>query len=307
MRKEVCFSIAIPDQSVERYRPMILHLGSWRSASKKIVFLVFAVLLLSAPFLQAQAAQDERVSIRELRYDLKLDLAVTSLTAAGWLVTEVAMDQLAPARCRWCKVNAFDDWGHRNLTWSNADAASKMSHATAYLLAPAVALGLDALAAHREGNMSDFFVDALVIAEAAAISSFATQLVKIAVGRERPSVHYGGGATSPSQNTSFYSGHTSLAFSLAVASGTVASMRGYALAPWIWSSGLVIAGTTAYLRVAADKHYLTDVLAGAVLGSAVGFGLPYLFHRPKDGIGSRMSLSAAPAEAGGLIVINGSW
>jgi membrane-associated phospholipid phosphatase len=246
-------------------------------------------------------------SVRELRYDLKLDLAVTSLAVTGWIITEVAMDHLAPASCRWCQVNSFDDWGHRNLKWSNANAASKASHATAYLLAPAVAFGLDALAAHREGSMSDFAVDALVITEAAAISSFATQLVKIATGRERPSAHYGTGAASPSQNTSFYSGHTSLAFSLAVASGTVASMRGYALAPWIWGTGLAIAGTTAYLRVAADKHYLTDVIAGAVLGSAVGFVLPYLFHRPKNGRTERMTLSALPAEGGGFLSVSGSW
>jgi hypothetical protein len=35
-------------------------------------------------------------------------------------------------------------------------------------------------------------------------------------------------------DVSFWSGHTSLAFALAVSSGTVASSRGYDLAPLVW-------------------------------------------------------------------------
>ena len=55
--------------------------------------------------------------------------------------------------------------------------------------------------------------------------------------------------------------------------------------------------------MAADKHYLTDVLTGAVFGAALGFGLPALFHRP---------VKAGPVEAritagaGGLAVV-GQW
>lgn len=70
-----------------------------------------------------------------------------------------------------------------------------------------------------------------------------TEVVKRAVGRERPdgSDHY-----------SFWSGHTAMA------------MQG---AGWRWSIGVPIAVGTGYFRVAARRHYVTDVLAGA------GFGL----------------------------------
>jgi membrane-associated phospholipid phosphatase len=83
-------------------------------------------------------------------------------------------------------------------------------------------------------------------------------------------------------NLSFYSGHTSLTFTLATASGTVASLRGYSLAPAIWSAGLGVAALAGWLRIAADKHYLSDVLVGAVAGSLAGVLLPVLFHGRRD-------------------------
>ncbi|HEY8146421.1 MAG TPA: phosphatase PAP2 family protein, partial [Kofleriaceae bacterium] len=70
-----------------------------------------------------------------------------------------------------------------------------------------------------------------------------------------------------------------LAFSLAVAGGTVASIRGYKTAPVVWSIGLVSAAATGYFRMAADKHYATDVIAGAVTGGAIGFAVPWFLGR----------------------------
>lgn len=235
-----------------------------------------------------------------------MDLSATAIAATGWAITWAGVNRMAPAGCRWCSVNSFDDWGHRNLKWSNTSAAGRTSDLFAYVAAPMAAYGLDALAANHDGALSDFWVDALVITEAAALSQFATQLVKIAVGRQRPYAHYGAGSQSPRDNISFYSGHTSLAFSLAVASGTVAQMRGYRLAPVIWGSGLAIAATASYLRLAADKHYLTDTIAGAVIGSAFGFGIPYLFHRPRSESPPAVSISAAPTSGGAMLMVSGA-
>ena len=41
---------------------------------------------------------------------------------------------------------------------------------------------------------------------------------------------------------------------------------------------LASATTTSVLRIVADKHYTSDVVIGAVLGVAFGFGLPMLLH-----------------------------
>ena len=269
------------------------------------------VAILAAIFPGPALAQDEgprqEKHSGELRYNLRVDLAITSIAATGWVITMAAMDSLAPSNCRWCGVNAFDKWGHDNIKWSNTGAANKAVHVTGYALAPMAALGLDALAAGYDHRLSNFWVDALVIAEAAALSSFATQLVKISTGRQRPSAHFGGGSQGPRDNISFYSGHTSLAFSLAAASGTVATMRGYRLAPLVWGAGLAVAATTGYLSLASDRHYLTDVIAGAVLGSAFGFGIPYLFHRPREEEAPRTAVFALPVQGGGLLSLSGRW
>ncbi|HSP77464.1 MAG TPA: phosphatase PAP2 family protein, partial [Myxococcaceae bacterium] len=79
-------------------------------------------------------------------------------------------------------------------------------------------------------------------------------------------------------NVSFYSGHTSLAFSLVTAAGTVSELRGYRNRWLIWAVGLPAAAATGMLRMAADKHYLTDVLVGAAAGSLFGVGVPLLLH-----------------------------
>jgi membrane-associated phospholipid phosphatase len=55
-------------------------------------------------------------------------------------------------------------------------------------------------------------------------------------------------------------------------------MRGYRWAPLAWSVGGAIAATTGYLRIAADKHWLTDVVVGALVGAGIGFALPFVFH-----------------------------
>jgi membrane-associated phospholipid phosphatase len=38
----------------------------------------------------------------------------------------------------------------------------------------------------------------------------------------------------------------------------------------------VVATGTAILRIAADRHWATDVIAGAVLGGALGYAIPAL-------------------------------
>ena len=152
-----------------------------------------------------------------------------------------------------------------------------MGSVTGFGLTPIAMLGLDALAAEHDRKLGDAPADGLVILEASLLSMDVNQIVKFAAGRERPFVHAltisekTQTAHPSDNNVSFYSGHTTFAFSLAVAGGTVATMRGYRWAPAIWIAGLGLATFTGYLRIAADCHYLTDVLTGAVAGFRLWF------------------------------------
>ena len=94
--------------------------------------------------------------------------------------------------------------------------------------------------------------------------------------------------------------HSTFAFALAVSGGTVASMRRYRLAPLVWGAGLTLAAASAYLRIAADRHYATDVTVGAVMGSLTGFAVPYLFHNPR-----RVMVAPAPLDHGAALAVRG--
>ncbi len=92
------------------------------------------------------------------------------------------------------------------------------------------------------------------LAEAAVVNGLYTQLLKAAVRRERP---------DGSDDQSFPSGHASNAFVLA----TVVECH------YGWQLGLpsyALAAAIGYSRIVRDKHYLSDVLAGATLGVIVG-------------------------------------
>ena len=63
----------------------------------------------------------------------------------------------------------------------------------------------------------------------------------------------------------------------------------------VWVIGLPFAITTAVLRMVADKHYLTDVLVGAAVGTLFGIGLPLLLHNESPAApASSLQLSPTP-------------
>lgn len=241
-----------------------------------------ALSLLAAPAVAADSPQ-----VPELRYDLRLDVPIT---VVGALAIPGSQLLFAPEACRWCigpeGPNRLDAAARRALRWEQTGRAAGLSDLTAFALVPLASFGLLAAGAADRDALPKTPIDLLVSAQATVITLDVTQLVKLTVARERPFV----GGLTPAERaeegdlyTSFFSGHTSFSFAVAVSSGTVASLRHYRTAPWIWATGLPLAGLAGYLRIAADKHFLTDVLVGAVVGSALGFALPYVFHRPLDG------------------------
>lgn len=230
-----------------------------------------------------------------LRYDVPVDVTVTSLAGAAWLTSELLKPVLVNDKCRWCyrgedgsdQLNRVDRAIRDAALWERPHTANTVSSVLGFVVEPVAVMGLTAAAAGYDKSIGGFPLDALLITEATFIAADVNQVVKFAVARERPFVHYLAHApgepppptdTPADDNLSFFSGHTTLVFALATSAGTVASLRDYRLAPAVWATGLSMAASVGYLRIAADMHYFSDVLTGAIVGSAVGIGVPLLFH-----------------------------
>lgn len=248
---------------------------------------VLVLVLVSLVAVPARAYADD------LDVDPKVTLPIVligmSTYAAGELVLK---DEISPSTCRWCASNRFDDGIRDGLRWDDTNLAHQLSNLTGFAAAPVVAFGGIALLGELDDDAGGSFGDdALVILEAAVITANINYVIKAAVGRERPFVHALPAADKPhtkapsDNNLSFYSGHSAWSMSLAVSAGTVASIRGYDWAPALWAGGVGVSLATGYLRIAADKHWATDVLVGWAAGAAVGYLVPRL-HRRDDPTGA---------------------
>jgi len=143
---------------------------------------------------------------------------------------------------------------------------------------------LPALAMFDRDTREQGGVILFMYAEVIATTGIATAAIKGWSERARPYVYNNAVALderiSQSSMRSFVSGHTALAFGAAsFVSTTYADLHPDDPMRWavlIGSFGL--ASTVGYMRVESGQHFPTDVIAGAALGTLIGWGIPAL-HR----------------------------
>ncbi len=211
------------------------------------------------------------------------------VTGAGALLlganqTPLTVEEIA-GRDR-SQIGGFDRISTRK--WSeSADKASDIL-AMSLMVSPALlytqtGAGMDA------GELTVMWGETLLLQQAT------TGLLKSLFGRARPFV-YNDDPRIPTELKqsstavrSFPSGHTATAFAGAVFLGEVFAR----LNPedssrhWVRGTSLALAAVTGWLRIEAGRHYPTDVLAGAVLGSLIGWGVPQLHEVSGGGGGDK--------------------
>lgn len=129
---------------------------------------------------------------------------------------------------------------------------------------------------------SSFHVDFLMNFEAHILSQGLVRICKGLFPRPRPYVYQTSTKISErSAFQSFFSGHTTSAFTGAVLAGVIyqRSHLKSTKTKWVWISGLAIASGVAIARVASGEHYLTDVLVGAGIGTISGMVVASLHWR----------------------------
>ena len=217
------------------------------------------------------------------RYDLDTGREVALYSAGllaglgGYLVSTgiepLTAEQIAAADV--ADVIGFDRISTR--LWS--PAADKASDILAYGLLATPALLYTEIGAGMSGGDLTVMYTEMVLLEQATVF-----LIKGAVGRARPFV-YNDDPRIPAEYRrsrtavrSFPSGHTATAFAGAVFTGEIFAR----LNPddparhWVRGTTLVLAAATGWLRIRAGKHYPTDVIVGAIIGSLAGWGIPRL-------------------------------
>jgi membrane-associated phospholipid phosphatase len=259
--------------------------------------LTCALVLLAG----SAAAQDRPAG--PYAVDWTTDGAIIAGAGALWLFTPLLQNEVIRpvCPCSSALVSPFDRYpiGRKsNFTDQLSNAAE-----AAVVAGP---LLLDALDVRRSGaSWRGYAEDMLVLAEVLAINGALNQLVKLSVRRPRPTV-YDVPATAPDINDSgnyvaFYSGHTSTAFAAGMAYATTFALRhpDSRSRGQVYGVAAVAAGTVGVMRVVAGQHFPSDVLAGALVGSALGLVIPRL-HRAR-------SVTLTPAAGGAAVSVIGRF
>ncbi len=209
---------------------------------------------------------------------------------------------LAPwpnAQTGWRGGILFDDAARNAMMLHDPNARH-----TASLVSDGMVLGLTALPVLVDSAIIAWAVRGdpelaarmlLIDLQAHAIAQGVTSIVKHLAGRERPMARGcredpQRAATDPSCQgsanpgiapQSFFSGHTSLAFTSAALMclhHTELGLLGQAGDAAMCATGLAMAGMVGALRIMSDYHYASDVLVGAGVGLLSGWLVPWLLH-----------------------------
>jgi membrane-associated phospholipid phosphatase len=143
--------------------------------------------------------------------------------------------------------------------------ADRASNLLAYLGAPA-ATGW--VLSRTDSFGPRLIRDLIRVARAATVTGAVNQVIKHFAARRRPFAAADPEADGKDRLGSFFSNHTSSATAMASAAGRIVRSRG--ARRWTALPLTGIAFLIGYLRIAADRHYLTDVLAGAAFGATSG-------------------------------------
>jgi membrane-associated phospholipid phosphatase len=262
----------------------------------RYIYIVTIIILCQ----QKPYAQD-----REFPYSRsKTDWAILSVSLASTITSEFLLDERKNnlsvteiGSLKRSSVNQFD----RNATYNWSTSAGNFSDVP-YRVMPflPMALGIP-LAANKKWD--DAFTLGLIYTEVFFFTKGITGIIKTLAGRTRPYLYntnftpeerFALQQDAPTATTSFFSGHSSVTFAFAVLlSKTYTDIYGKNI--WskiIWVTSLSAATATAWARVEAGVHYPTDVIAGALIGSAIGYFIPE-FHKTKN---RKISVIINPAQ-----------
>jgi hypothetical protein len=229
------------------------------------------------------------------RRAFRADYLAIAVSAIGTLYVE---NEHGEPDARWTARNDFDE-GIRDAlrlkSRSARDAANDAGTALMGLMLAAPILDSMATLGVRDSNWDAVWQTEVINAEALTFAGTVSSLLQnLIIPRERPFVRncQAGKCEDSPLNRSMPSGHAAFAFTGA---GLVCTHHEYqslygnpAADRAACFTGIGVAIADGLLRVVADRHYATDVIAGSAIGMFAGFILPrwLYYNRPQEGSGA---------------------
>ncbi|MCB9555323.1 MAG: phosphatase PAP2 family protein [Deltaproteobacteria bacterium] len=250
--------------------------------------------LVAAAALITQLSATRALRAERYRTDVGSDVALLS----GAIALAIAASNTPSRRGNWGAWLPGEAAAQRNFS----ARASRISDLTLY-----TTLTTPLIAQLAPGADADTGRATLIYAQVIAIDAALTMLTKRLVGRPRPYTHSADPAVAAYAQAkgdgayaSFFSGHSSLAFAAAVSGSYLFAARSgdRAARASLWGMQLALASFTAGLRLRAGRHYLSDVVVGALVGSGLALGISFA-HTDRAARPS-ISTASALAIAGGI-------
>ncbi len=239
--------------------------------------------MFRAVFVLAGSLQVANAESSPFTFSWPREAALVGTGLAGQAIGQYRLTQMEPARPEDLRRADLAPWDRWNAgTWNpRADALSDL---TTWGVGGAMLYADAWHAARGTTSWRPFWEDFLVLGQALAWNSAINLNIRAERVHARPFV-YGDNAPAADRRKAeaaggFYSGHASAAFLGAVYVSTVYPLRHpeFEHRGWLWAGSLTAATGAAALRVAAGKHFPSDVIAGAGIGSLIALGFVQL-HR----------------------------
>lgn len=260
-----------------------------RSAAVSLgVVLVVFVLVRTAPVSAQSSRRRGRTPIASTAVPTVIGSAVA--LAAGVALFATTQQTQTGSASTWRGGIVLDEGVRDGLRLQAPDARDAAARASDVLMIAGMlnAVAIDAFAiplAQDDPHLA--WQASTAYSLALGITLVLNDVVKESVGRARPYEREcrqdpsSPACTSQDTYASFYSGHTAVAFTSAGFSCAMHLSRSLygddAADGASCGASLAVAAMTGLLRIASDRHYLSDVAIGAVIGFLVGYIVPLIF------------------------------
>jgi membrane-associated phospholipid phosphatase len=271
------------------------------------IYLSICILVLGLASPSGGSAEDIKKRVKGMppspfAISLGVDAPLLSASLGAWIIPTFISGGMPGPACDPCDPSGLNALDRPVIDYASYEA--DILSDVALVAVPVLALSVTFVHFPIWG-WQGVFEDFVMIAEAMALSGLVQQITRYAVRRPRPFMYREGVQLASRHKVgatlSFFSGHTTLAFSSATAFAYIFTVR-QPDSPWVplvWITSMLGASVMPVARVFSGEHFWTDVIVGAGVGAAFGILIPALHRTAQAKFGKQnVHLTGGPGDAG---------